>query len=163
MQKYDVMGHEMVKVRDIRHAIRKLRKGIKVTYKNFDKEKQAMVHLAYNDVVRQLYQEELKAAKTPEEIKAVLEMPGDFIVYKRDGKKKFAFFEAWDSGKAVITDRPYRCMTFDYESKAEEVAESLGEGWMVLDASPEAHRDTVRLWRAIFGETDDEPETKGEE
>ena len=88
MKKYNIMGHEMIKVRDMRYAIRKLRKMVDLSYKNFDKEKRGMVQLAYNDVVRQIYLEELQEAKTPEEIEAILEMPGDFVVYK-SGETKY--------------------------------------------------------------------------
>ena len=157
MQKYDIMGHEMIKVRDIRHAIRKLRKIVDDNYKNFDEEKRAMIQLAYNDVVRQIYLEELNAAKSPEEIEAILEMPGEFVVYKKGADKyDITYFEAWDHGKAVITRKPYRCMYFTYESMAKDVAEKLGEGWAVLDASPEAHADRERLLNVLFGTSEGE-------
>ena len=157
MKKYDIMGNEMIKVRDMRHAIRKLRKMIDVNYKNFDEEKKAMVHLAYNDVVRQLYLEELKTAKIPEEIEAILEMPGDFIVYRKgENKYDIEYFSEWDHGEAIITRKPHRCMYFDYESKAKETADRLGDGWEVFDASPEAHEERKRLLNVLFGTTEDD-------
>ena len=164
MKKYNIMGHEMIKVRDMRYAIRKLRKMVDLSYKNFDKEKRGMVQLAYNDVVRQIYLEELQEAKTPEEIEAILEMPGDFVVYK-SGETKYdiEYFEAWDNGKAVTTRKPYRCMYFTYESMAKGVAERLGDGWKVLDASPEAHADQKRLLNILLGTTEDEASDEPEE
>lgn len=160
MKKYNIMGYEMVKVRDIRHAIRKLRRGIERNYQNFDADKRAMVSLAYNDVVRQIYLEELREAKTPDEIRAILEMPGDFVVYKvGETRYDIEYFREWDNGKAVITRKPFQCMYFDYESMAKEVAERLGEGWEVLDASPEEHADRKRLLNVLFGTTDDDVET----
>lgn len=162
MKKYDIMGNEMIKVRDIRHAIRKLRKMIDVNYKNFDEEKRAIVQLGYNDVVRQLYLEELKAAKTPGEIEAILEMPGDFIVYKK-GKDKYdiEYFESWENKQPVTTRKPQRIMYFDYESMAKRVAEILGDEWEVMDASPEAHADTQKLLNALFDTADAEGEQHG--
>lgn len=160
MKKYNIMGYEMVKVRDIRHAIRKLRRGIEQNYQNFDADKRAMVSLAYNDVVRQIYLEELREAKTPDEIRAILEMPGDFVVYKvGETRYDIEYFREWDNGKAVITRKPFQCMYFDYESMAQNVAERLGEGWKVLDASPEEHNDRVMLLNVLFGTTDDDLET----
>lgn len=156
MQKYNIMGHEMIKVRDMRHAIRKLRRGIELNYKNFNKEQQAMIHLAYNDVVRQLYLEELREAKSPDEISAILEMPGDFVVYKKGPERyDIEYFEKFDHGKPIVTRKAFRCMYFDYESKAKEVAESLGDGWQVMDASPEEHEDNKRLLNVLFGTTDE--------
>lgn len=159
MKKYDIMGNEMIKVRDMRYAIRKLRKNVETAYKNFDEEKRAMVHLAYSDVVRQIYLEELKKADSPEEIRAILEMPGDFIVYRKgENKYDIEYFSEWDHGEAIITRKPHRCMYFDYESKAKETAERLGDGWEVLDASPEAHEERQRLLNVLFGTTEDDAE-----
>ena len=161
MEKYNIFGNEVVKVSDLRHAVRKLRKGIETNYRNFDKEKQAMVHLAYNDVIRQIYLEELKAATSPEEIAAILEMPGDFTVCARVGEHDMLFFSKWEDDKPIITRFASRAMYFDYESKAKEIAEWLNEnvktkkGWRVVDVSAEEYEDNKRLLNAIFRE--DEP------
>lgn len=158
MKKYDIMGHQMVKVSELRWVIRRLRKDVPINYKNFDKEKQAMVHLAYNDIVRHLYLEELKAAESPEEIEAILEMPGTFVVYQKGdkGRTDITFFSEFaDGGKPVVTKKASRCMIFSYESKAQEVARSLGEDWKVMDASKEEYEANKRLLDAIFGDDDD--------
>ena len=151
MKKYNVMGCEMVKVRDLRHTVRKLRRTVKERYNMFDAEKQAMIHLAYNDIVKQLYLEEFNRAKTPDEIRAVLEMPGDFVVY-REGRDRhdITYFAGWDeNGEAIVTKKAFACMFFEYESKAEEIAEQLGEPWRVLDASPEEQEDVKKLLNAL--------------
>ena len=158
MKKYDIMGHQMVKVSELRWVIRRLRKDVPSLYKNFDQEKQAMVYLAYNDIVRHLYLEELKAAESPEEIKAILEMPGTFVVYRNggDGRDDIIFFSEFaDDGEPVVARKASRCMFFSYESKANEVARSLGEDWKVMDASKEEYEANKRLLDAIFGDDDD--------
>ena len=153
MKKYNVKGYEMVKVSALRYEIRRLRKSIDIFYANFDEDHKAMVNLAYNDIVRALYREELKEAKSPEEIKAILEMPGDFLVIKVEGKKDISYFAEWiEKGKAGITKDARQAMHFDYESKAEEIAERLGEGWRVFDNSSEDYEYHKRLLDAIFGE-----------
>lgn len=158
MEKYNIFGNEVVKVSDLRHAIRRLRKGIETNYRNFDKEKQAMVHLAYNDIVRQIYLEELKAAESPDEIRAILEMPGDFMVVNRVGKHDMLFFAKREDDKPLITRYAPRGMHFDYESKAKEIAEWMNENvktkteWRAVDVSAEEYEDNKRLLSAIFGE-----------
>ena len=158
MNKYDIMGHEMVEVRSIRHAVRRLRKEIGVRYSHLDKERQAIVHSAYTDVVRTIYRDELKAAKTPDEIREILEMPGDFIVAKREGKRDITYFYMFEDGKPVFSKKPFRVMHFDYESKAREIAESLGEGWHVVDTDPEEYEDNKSLLNAVFGDLEEGPE-----
>lgn len=158
MKKYDIMGHEMVEVRSIRHAVRRLRKTIGVRYSHLDKEQQAIVHSAYTDLVRAIYRDELKAAKTPDEIRAILEMPGDFIVAKREGKRDLTCFYMFEDGKPVLSKKLYLAMHFDYESKAREIAESLGEGWHVVDTDPEEYEGNKRFLDAIFGDLKEGPE-----
>ena len=164
MKKYDIMGHEMVEVRSIRHAVRRLRKTIEVRYSHLDKEQQAIVHSAYTDLVRVIYRDELKAAKTPDEIRAILEMPGDFIVAKREGKRDISCFYGFEGGKPVFSKKLYLAMHFDYESKAREVAESLGEGWHAVDTDPEEYEDNKNFLDAIFDwkeEAEEEPDEGG--
>lgn len=154
MKKYNVMGYEMVKVQDLRHTVRKLRRTVKERYNMFDAEKQAMIHLAYNDIVKQLYLEEFNKAKTPDEIRAVLEMPGDFVVYKKgEGKHDFSYvIGLGSSGKPVIGVNSDLALRFPYESEAKKVAKDIGEGWEVIDLTPGAYADEERLLKAIFGE-----------
>ncbi len=93
MQKYNIMGWEMVKVNDLKHAIRVLRKRMKENWFNYSDEQKAAALSAYDDVVKQLYREELRGVESPEERDAILEMTGDFIVCKRDDDKRgFSYF-----------------------------------------------------------------------
>ena len=157
MKKTTINGMQYVAVREVREELRYLRKNIDTLYCNFDKEKRAMVHLAYNDVVRALYREELEAAKTPEEHKAIIEMPGDFMVIHKIGNKQYEAFVEWRDKQAVI-GKLDEGMVFSYEGMAEHVAEMLGDGWEVFDASPEAHARVKRLMDAIFREDEDDGE-----
>lgn len=155
MQKININGRIYIRLREIREEIRWLRKNIDTLYGNFDEDHRAMVHLAYNDIIRAIYREELKKAKTPEEIKAIYEMPGDFVVISGTKKEDLRGFIKWEDGKAVI-GKVNECLIFDFESKAEEIAEQLGEGWRVMDISPEEHERTQRLLRAIFSPSETE-------
>lgn len=80
MKKLNINGKDYIKLETLREEIRHLRKDIPLLYGRFSKEEQAMVHLAYNDIIKVLYREELSKAKTPEDVEAILEMPGDYIV-----------------------------------------------------------------------------------
>ena len=151
MKKTMIDGEFYVKLKDLRYAIRHLRRMIPANYRNFDEDHRAMVHLAYGDITKALYREELEKAHTPEEIRAVLEMPGDWMVVKRAGKREYLAFVEWSNGVAVV-QRQGGGMVFTYRSKAEEIAEKLGEGWKVIDVSKEAAEADKRLLKAIFGE-----------
>lgn len=154
MHKIKIGEQEYIKVTTIREEIRYLRKSIDTRYHNFDEEHRAMVNLAYNDIVRAIYREELAAAKTPEEITAILEMPGDFIVIKGTKRDDLVAFQEWKDGNTVI-GKVSDAMWFDYESKAEEIAEQLGDGWRVMDMSVEDYERTKRFLNAIFEEDKD--------
>ena len=155
MYKLMINGQAYIKVRTIREEIRFLRRSIDDRYCNFDADHRAMIHLAYNDIIKAIYREELARAKTPEEIDAIMEMPGDFIVTKGHKKEELVGFLGFENGEPIIGD-VNDVMFFDYESKAKEVAERLGEGWDVIDMSPEDYERTKRFLNAIF-EDDDEP------
>ena len=86
-----------------------------------------------------------------QEIRKVLEMPGSWQVVKIIGKCEYLFFEEWSDGMAVV-QKNGGGMVFTYRSKAEEIAEKLGEGWKVIDVSEEAAEADERLLKAIFGE-----------
>ena len=73
------------------------------------------------------------------------------MVVKRTGKREYLTFVEWSNGAAVV-QRQGRGMVFTYRSKAEEIAEKLGEGWKVIDVSKEATEADKRLLKAIFGE-----------
>lgn len=164
MQKFKINGEDYIKVRSLREEIRYRRRNIHLFYANFSADQQAMVHLAYNDIIKILYREELKAAKTPEEHEAILEMPGDFLVLKKEGKgKTLKFFAGWENGEPTFAPNATCALWFDYESKAEEIMEALNEkdcGWSVLDMSPEAHARRQELLKAIFEGAGDEDENQ---
>lgn len=156
MKKYRINGSEMVKVSELRHEIKKLLKSIETNYRNFDKDHQAMVRLAYNDIVKVLYREELANAKTPDEIRAILEMPGEYVVYRTsdENPKEHDFFIEWQDGKPIVGSGEL-AMVFTYESKAEEIAERLGNGFRVLDISKESIEESRKLLSALFGPSDE--------
>ena len=72
MEKLTVDGKQYVNVGELRWEIENLRREISVRYQSFDKDHQAMVHLAYNDIIRILFRHELERATTPDEIREVL-------------------------------------------------------------------------------------------
>lgn len=158
MKKYTIDGKEYIRLSELRHEIRRLRRDIPVLYKNFDKDHQAMIHLAYNDVVKALYREELSKAETPEEIKAILDMPGEFMVVRSAGKAHEAFIE-WHEGSPVVGSLDV-AMIFSYEGMAKGIADKLNKllqwdtEWRVMDVSEESCRDAKRLLEAIFREKD---------
>ena len=86
-----------------------------------------------------------------QEIRKVLEMPGIWQVVKIIGKYEYLYFEEWSNGMAVV-QKNGGGMVFTYRSKAEEIAEKLGEGWKVIDVSKEATKASKRLLNEIFGE-----------
>lgn len=72
MVKTEINGEQYISVEELRKEIRELRHGIDALYKNFDESHRAMVQLAYNDILKAVYREELAEAKTPEEIRRVI-------------------------------------------------------------------------------------------
>lgn len=87
------------------------------------------------------------------------EEKGSYVVYRRGEKPREIWqFIEWRCGKPIIG----RCsgMVFTFKSMAESVAAKLGDGWKVMDVSPEACQKAERLLHAIFG--DDEPEYHGD-
>lgn len=78
------------------------------------------------------------------------DMQGSYVVVRKVGKTIEAFIE-WKDGKAVIGNAN-NAMVFSYHGKAGEIASQLGEGWCVVDVSPEECERTKRLLNAIFKE-----------
>lgn len=150
MKKYNVMGWEMVKLEDVCHAIRRTRNDIDRLYSNEDR-KEGMRD-ACEDIIRRIFIDEIRDATSPEEVDAILEMKGDFVVSKRDEDNSIIFFSAWDNGEAVTSRMAFKCMHFDYESKAREIAEKLGDGWIVVDTCQADYDEKKRLLNAIFGD-----------
>ena len=153
MHKYDVMGHTMFKLSSLGYSIRKARDVAGIIYT--DKEKElAAANYMLDYIVKEVYRDELNAAKTDEEKEAVvLEIPGDFLIYKKgEGKHDVLYFQEFINGQPVLTRSATRSMKFDYYSTATQIAAELGEGWIVMDMCSEAHEDAKRLLDAIFSE-----------
>ena len=96
MKKYNVMGHEMAKMDDVKWCIRKARKDIDDLYESKSDDAKKLAHTILDDVSRMMYIDELKAADTDEDRDAILEMTGNFIVVvsKGEGKEKdIKYFE----------------------------------------------------------------------
>lgn len=155
MKKYNINGHEMLMLDDVKCAIRRLRR-------RYDKsgliscEEKAVLQDTLDDVVKEIFAEELNEAKRDYDSKVnrILEMPGDFAVYKKgEGKHDFSYvIGLGSSGKPVIGVNSDLALRFPYESEAKKVAKDIGEGWEVIDLTPGAYADEERLLKAIFGE-----------
>ena len=87
--------------------------------------------------------------------RAIHEMPGDFMVIRSNGDKTYTAFVGWNHGDPVFGSLGDG-MVFDYESMARGVAEELGDGWEVFDASREAADRYKKLINALFSEDDEE-------
>lgn len=153
MKKYNVMGIEMVRFDDLCYILRRAREHIDALYARRGEEEKKGMHEMCDSIVRHIFIEEIRQAESRDDVDAILEIPGDFILARRDGRK-CSYFGLWEKGEAVITDKAGEAMHFLYEGMAQKTAERLGEGWMVLDTCPEACADAKRLLAAIFAEDD---------
>lgn len=161
MKRYELMNHTFVELKSVGYALRESRRTTEMLYGDDAKpEIMEAVDFAIDCIVRQVYIEELTAAKTDEEKEAVvLEIPGDFVVCKPIGKPKDGkalFFGGYDKGEAIIREDGEDVLVFDYLSKAEEVAETLGEGWRAVDVCEDANKATHRLLDVIMEAQDEE-------
>ena len=163
MKKYNIDGTVLVKLQDIKEILRDVRSKSKVDSFLFKgEEMQEGAQRAIEAVIRRIFIEELRKTESQEEEDAILEMTGDFIVFRKGASKyNVKYFSGWYDGEPVITDRAPRSIHFDYESKAEEIAEELkkrtGDEWSVCNMSQQAYEDNKRLLAAIFG-----PDEEGE-
>lgn len=167
MKKLNINGKDYIKLETLREEIRHLRKDIPLLYGRFSKEEQAVVHLAYNDIIKVLYREELSKAKTPEDVEAIMEMPGDYIVFTSIGTKKdrkYIYFAGFDKKEPTFTESKDEALWFDYESMAENIKNALKEKYgieaIVMDMSDVAYERNQRLLKAIFSEDEDEQNTQ---
>ena len=149
-----------IAVGELRYEIARLRKEIPLSYHNFTEKERAMVHLAYNDILRALYRDELREAQTPDEVREICDMEGDYAVIRGSKKDGFQRFVEWADKKPVIADG-VDGMVFSYKGMAEHVAETLNEAypeygadWRAQDISPWATADAKRLLAAIFEENE---------
>lgn len=151
MHKYEVMGFTMFKLSSLGYSIRKARDVAGIIYK--DKEKElAAANDILDYIVKEVYRDELNLATTEKQKEAVvLEIHGDFLIYKKgEGKHDVLYFREFMNGQPVLTRSATRSMKFDYYSTATQIAAELGEGWTVMDMCSEAHEDAQRLLDAIF-------------
>ena len=156
MKKYNIMGYEMVKVADLNALIRRLRRRYRTTTFPEDDPQRVL-----DAVVREVYWDEIKEAKSEDEVDTILETKGDFVVYKQNELNRYdiTYFQCFADGKHVLTRKAPLAMHFDYESMASHIAEALGDGWKVLDLHPDACADDMRMLKAILGEGEDNDHT----
>lgn len=167
MKKLNINGKDYIKLETLREEIRHLRKDIPLLYGRFSEEEQAMVHLAYNDIIKVLYREELSKAKTPEDVEAIMEMPGDYLVFTSIGMKKdrkYIYFAGFYKKEPTFTESKDDALWFSYESMAENITNTLKEKYgikaIVMDMSDVAYERNQRLLKAIFSEDKDEQNTQ---
>lgn len=161
MKKYDVMGWEMAKMEDVKWCIRNVRREIDNFGSHKSEEARDFAKFILELVVRNMYIDEIRAAKSDEEKENILEMTGDFIVAVSEGRGKqmnVKFFKEYDNKVPVFTERGYAAMSFAYESMAEHVAETIGEDAHVIDMNEQEHEKNRRIIEAItsFVEHEDE-------
>ena len=157
MKKYDVLGCEMVRLDDVCYAVRKTKKAIEAAYGHRSADEKEGMRKACESIISCIFAEEIYQAKSQDEINAILEVRGDFIVMKSEEGKRM-YFSLWKEKEAVITDDVRESMHFLYEGMAQHIAERLGDGWIVLDTCPAAYEDVRRLLAAIFREEDEDEE-----
>ena len=169
-----INGEIYISRRTLEREIARLKRtvGIDDKYAPFSEKERNIAKLAWGDIVRFIHKEELADAladaDTPEKIReayrSVLELPWDWLVAKFDEHPsddpdidleiESTYFCEFKDGKPVFSDCADDAMWFDYKSKAEEVAGTCGEGFEVLDMSPEArilaNRMKEKLLKAIF-------------
>ena len=161
MKKYEVMGYKMAKVEDVKWCIRNARKSIDLFGDNKSKEARDFARFILEIAIRNMYKDEIKAAKSEDEKENILEMTGDFIVSKIEetGKNRsIKYFGGFDSGEPIIEKWPYHAMHFDYESMAQQVAEKLGDGWNVIDCNYQEYEKDKSILNRLFSTDEEEAE-----
>lgn len=164
ISKYNLNGIEYVKLTELNELIKDMKRksfdGTEPGYIRDDigQRRAAMLSLNHLGAVlnkektEQKMHERLEKAKTQREVQEEADEPaGSWMVYKAGSKpREFWYFVEWINGKAIIGHRDG--MIFTYEGMAQHVAETLGEGWKVIDISQEACKKAERLMAAIFAE-----------
>ena len=156
MKKYNIMGFEMAKMDDVKWCIRNVRREIDSFGSHKSEEAVKFAKFILELVVRNMYIDEIGAAESDEEKTAILEMTGDFIVVKAEGKGKdrdIRYFGRFEDDTSIVEKMPYRAMHFDYESKAEEIAKYLGENWSVVDLNPQEYETNKRMIDYLTSDT----------
>jgi hypothetical protein len=151
------MGYEMAKMEDVNWCVRNARKAIKTFGNDKGEEANKFAEFILELVVRNLYRDEIKSAKSDEEKDAILEMTGDFIVVNVAGKyteRVIKYFCGFEDGEADISRFSENTLHFDYESMANEVAERLsedtGDEWHTVDLNPHETQMNRSFLEAIF-------------
>jgi len=157
MDKININGYDWVRLNDVCDILRFIKENPLIVEAEAKIEADTLRRIAML-----MFYDERKAAQTDEEKEAALELPGDFIVCKRDEEKKMHYFSEWKDGEAVISDFAKDVMYFDFESTAGQVANKLGEGWRPLCMGFEYGRISRRLLDTLF-EEDEEEEEENEE
>lgn len=169
INKYNLNGIEYVKLTELNDLIRAMKRkcldGREPGYICPDvyERRAAMLSLNHLGAVlnkektEQKMHDRLEKAKIQREAQEETDEPaGSWMVYKAGSKpKEFWYFVEWINGKAIIGHRDG--MIFTYEGMAQHVAETLGEGWKVIDISQEACKKAERLMAAIFDHIDEPP------
>lgn len=171
ISKYNIHGIDYVKLTELNDLIcemkRKAQEGTEPGYMETDEGKRMSAMLALNHLGAVLNKEQSEA-KLHERLEAIRksreaqeesdEKPGSYMVYKPGDKpKEFWYFVEWRYGFPVIG----QCdgMVFTYEGMAQHVAGQLGDGWKVIDVSPEACYKAEKLMAAIFREDEEDDES----
>lgn len=160
MQKHIFENELYVKLDDLKYEIRKLRSSINTRHSSLDDWQKSCMQLAYNDIVRVIFQEEYYSTNDLDEREAVIEMEGSFIITKKctiDNKP--CYFVGYDNGEPRASCESSDCMIFSYESTAKQIAESLEGEWEVVDVSAAAHNEIKKLI-AIFSDELKEKDTE---
>lgn len=152
MDKFVFDNQAYVKLDDLKYEIRKLRSSINTRHSSLDDWQKSCMQLAYNDIVKVIFQEEYYSTNDPDEREAVIEMEGSFIIIKKctiDSKP--CYFVGYYEGEPRASCESSDCMIFSYESTARQIAKSLEGEWEVVDVSAAAHNEIKKLI-AIFSD-----------
>lgn len=159
MKKYNIMGFEMAKMEDVKWCIRDVRRSIDEIGAKKSDEAKDYARFVLELVIRSMFIDEIRSAQSEEDKENILEMTGDFMVVVSTGSGKnrnIRYFEKYEDKKPVLTRFAYRAMNFLYESKAEEVAEGIGEDAYVLDTNEQEHQKHLWILNAIFNEPEED-------
>ena len=161
ISKYNLNGIEYVKLSELNELIKAMKRksldGREPGYfcPDVNERRAAMLSLNHLEAVLNKEKTEQKIHERLEKAKEEPdETAGSWMVYKAGSKpKEFWYFVEWINGKALIGNRDG--MIFTYEGMARHVAETLGEGWKVVDVSQDACKKAERLMEAIFKHIDE--------
>lgn len=155
MDRICINGEEWVRLHDVCDILRDV--GENPVFDNTDN----ILYL----IAQMMFYDEVEAAGDDEEARAAArEFPGDFIVckdlgYRNPNGKRVIYFMEFADGEGKAIDNSDRAMIFEYKSKADEVAKTLGEGWKSICIGHECRRITKRTmdaFKRITADMDDD-------